>query len=257
MRIGAYQFAVTNNINHNYHRIQSAIQLTVQNGVKIIIFPECALTGYPPRDVKNASAVEFDKLDIVYKQLQDLVDEHLIHVLVGSIEKIDSSYYNSAMLFSPHRARRSYYKRALWGWDKDNFCIGQHTGIFDIDEWKIGVRICFEVRFPEFFRELYQENTDLNVILFYDVADKDDSERYELIKAHVRTRAVENVTYTLTVDTSSLYQTAPTMLYDRSGYGLCELERGKEGLLAFDLIKKELNFGEKGRKEVSEWLMKG
>ncbi len=34
-----------------------------------------------------------------------------------------------------------------------------------------GVRICYEVRFPKFFRELYKKSTDLNVILFYDVAE--------------------------------------------------------------------------------------
>ena len=54
-------------------------------------------------------------------------------------------------------------------------------------------RICYEIRFPEYFRELYVENTDLNVILFYDVSDRDNADRYDLIRAHVRMRAVENV----------------------------------------------------------------
>ena len=257
MRIGAYQFAVSGNIENNYHRIQRGIQQAIQKDVELLVFPECALTGYPPRDIKNASDVDFDKLSIIYEELQNVSDAHLLHIMIGSIEEINGLCYNAALLFAPHQERVAYHKRALWGWDKDNFCRGQKQGIFDINGWKIGVRICFEVRFPEFFRELYCENTDLNVIMFYDVSDKDDLDRYELIKAHIRTRAVENVTYTLAVDTCSSYQTAPTMLYDRSGYGLCELERNKEGLLIFDLSKEEMNFGEKGRKEVSDWLMKG
>lgn len=61
------------------------------------------------------------------------------------------------------------------------------------DDFKIGVRICFEVRFPEYFRELYKADTDFNVVIFYDVANKDDIERYELIKAHLKTRDVENI----------------------------------------------------------------
>lgn len=257
MRIGAYQFAVSSDLESNYHRIQAGIQQAVKNGVEFLVFPECALTGYPPRDIENASSVGFDKLNCIYEDLQNSADVHLLHVLVGSIDKIEGSCYNSALLFAPHRERRVYHKRALWGWDKDNFSKGQQQGIFDINGWRIGVRICFEVRFPEFFRELYRENTDLNVILFYDVADKDDLDRYDLIKAHARTRAVENVTHTLTVDTCSSYQTAPTMLFDRSGRTLCELERNQEGLLVFELSKKEMDFGEKGRKEVSDWLLKG
>lgn len=46
-----------------------------------------------------------------------------------------------------------YDKRALWGWDKDNFTPGEGGGIIEYGDIKIGIRICFEVRFPEYFRE--------------------------------------------------------------------------------------------------------
>ncbi len=48
MKIGAYQFAVTNNINHNMEIIKKAIIQASHEGVKLLAFPECALTGYPP-----------------------------------------------------------------------------------------------------------------------------------------------------------------------------------------------------------------
>ena len=101
---------------------------------------------------------------------------------------------------------------------------------------------------------MYQEHTDLNIVLFYDVSDYDDVERYELIKSHIRTRAVENVTYTLTVDAICPYQTAPTALYDKSGCSLVELERNQEKLLVYDFENAEPDFGELGRKEISDWL---
>lgn len=72
-------------------------------------------------------------------------------------------------MFHPDKQKLIYHKRALWGWDKDNFSIGDRDGVFEINGLKVGIRICFEVRFPEFFRELYREQTDLNIILFYDV----------------------------------------------------------------------------------------
>lgn len=101
---------------------------------------------------------------------------------------------------------------------------------------------------------MYQEHTDLNIVLFYDVSDYDDVERYELIKSHIRTRAVENVTYTLTVDAICPYQTAPTALYDKSGCSLVELERNQEKLLVYYFENAEPDFGELGRKEISDWL---
>jgi hypothetical protein len=34
--------------------------------------------------------------------------------------------------------------------------------------------ICFEIRFSEYFRELYKEQTGINIVIFYDVSDKND-----------------------------------------------------------------------------------
>lgn len=120
-----------------------------------------------------------------YEELQELADDNTINVIVGTITREDDKYYNSAIVFSPHQEKLIYHKRALWGWDRDNFNIGNRNGIFSIEGLKVGIRICFEVRFPEFFRELYKEHTDLNIILFYDVSDYDDVERYKMIKTHI------------------------------------------------------------------------
>lgn len=254
MRVGAYQFAITNDLNTNFTIISKAIVEAANVGVKLLVFPECALSGYPPHDIVNSSQVNYDELDSIYERIQVLVNKTGVHVIVGTIIKDEDKYYNSAAVFGPHKEMMYYSKRALWGWDKENFCVGKNDGIFFVEGLKIGVRICFEVRFPEYFRELYCEHTDLNIIFFYDVADNDDLQRYELIKGHVRTRAVENVTHTLTVNNISPYQTAPTAFYDKSGRTLVELERNRELLLVYDLKKKELDFGELGRKEISNQL---
>ncbi len=255
MRIGAYQFPVTNDIDKNYEIIEFAVKEAAREKVKLLVFPECALTGYPPRDLNSSSDVNFEKLNIIFDKLQQLSNLYNMFIFVGTISKVSKAFYNTAMIFSPFKGRQSYNKRALWGWDKDNFTVGEHDRTIEIDGWKIGIRICFEVRFPEFFRELYKQHTDLNVIMFYDVSDYDDMERYQIIKSHIMTRAVENVTYTLAVNTISPFQTAPTILYNQSGQVLLELERNRQGLLMYDLKKKELVFGEIGRKEISDWAM--
>jgi len=255
MRIGAYQFSVTSDVNSNFNKIEYAIHAAKEKQVKLLVFPECALTGYPPRDLKNSADVDFTKLDFIYNQLQQSCNLLDINVIVGTITQKDNKYYNTALFFSPFRERQSYKKRALWGWDKDNFEIGNDDGIFQVDDWKIGVRICFEIRFPEYFRELYKEQTDINIVMFYDVSDNNDVFRYEMIKSHIMTRAVENVTYTLSVNTISPFQTAPTILFGRSGQVLNEAVKNEEGLLVYDLERKEINFGETGRKEITDWLL--
>lgn len=254
MKIGAYQFAVTGNLEGNAKIIENVVIKAAEAGVKLLLFPECSLTGYPPRDIKNSAVVDFRKVSYVFEYLQRLVNERGISVVLGAITEERGKRFNSAVVFRPGQEKLIYSKRALWGWDQDNFSPGDQSGIFEIEGWKVGVRICFEVRFPEYFRELYRERTDLNLILFYDVADHDDPERYELIKAHVRTRAVENVAYTLSVDAIHPYQAAPTGIYDRSGYPLLELKRNREGMLLYDLANRDPDFGEQGRRQISDRL---
>lgn len=254
MKIGAYQFHVTGNIACNFQKIKLAITQAADEDIRVLVFPECALTGYPPRDIAKSAEVDFDKVHACCDELGRLAVLHNMYLIVGSITEADGKCFNSAMIFTPDSERTVYQKRALWGWDQDNFCPGNKSGVMVIDGVKIGIRICFEVRFPEYFRELYLRNTNLNIILFYDVSNRDDMGRYDLIKGHIRTRAVENVCHTLSVNTIAPYQTAPSGLYDMSGTVVCELERNKEGMLVYDLQPGELDFGERGRKDISDDL---
>ena len=136
--------------------------------------------------------------------------------------------------------------------DRDNFTEGQNGGIFEIGGITIGVRICFEIRFPEYFCELYKQRTDLNVVLFYDVSDVDDHDRYNMIKGHLQTCAVENVTIVISVDSIKPFQTAPTVVIGKSGEIIKECDRNKTELLIYDFEKSVDDFGEQGRREISD-----
>lgn len=254
MKIGAYQFAVGSNITDNFHAVCRGIEAAARQNIRLLVFPECALTGYPPRNIKSAADINFEELSAAYQAIEKMSKKYDMYILVGTNTTEQKRYYNSAMLISPCKTTEIYHKRALWGWDKDNFTIGNKEGIFEIEGIKIGVRICFEVRYPEYFRELYRENTALNIILFCDVADSDDIERYVLIKSHIRTRAVENVTYTMSVNSICPYQTAPTGIFNKSGRTINELKRNQEDLLIYHFENIADDFGEKGRRSISDVL---
>ena len=243
MKLSAFQFSVTGNVGENLKIIKAAAVRAAGEGVRLLAFPECALTGYPPRNIPSSAAVDFGRLETAYGELQDLADKLGINLILGTVTQSAQRIRNTALILRPGLPPLMYHKRALWGWDRDNFVPGNEMGVVEIDGVRVGVRICFEVRFPEFFRELYQQHTDLNVILFYDVTDGDKNSRYDLLRGHIRTRAVENVCYTLSVNTSGPSQSAPTMLVNRSGAVLAEAERDREELLLFDLTPYPRNWG--------------
>ena len=256
MKIGACQFAVSGNMDENFRRMEAAIRHAHRSGVRLLAFPECALTGYPPRDIPCAAAVDFDALQQLHRKLKALSAECGMHIICGSMLQKGGGIYNAALLFSPGYAPRIYCKRALWGWDRENFQPGAESGVFEINGLRMGLRICYEIRFPEYFRELYAADTALNIVLFYDVSDADDTDRYDLIKSHIRTRAVENVCPLLSVNAIHPHQSAPSLCCDASGRVLQELPRNAEGLLVQDFLPSTPDFGEAGRREISDMLVK-
>lgn len=255
MKIAAYQFKITKNIRSNLSTIENAVTEAKRKDVNLIIFPECCLTGYPPRDIECADFVDFGEVEKACNKIQKLANELTICMIIGTIYKEQNRIFNRAILFQPNQESTYYDKRALYGWDSDNFENGNAQGIFEIQGIKIGVRICFEIRFPEYFRELYRERTDINIVLFYDVSDTENTQRYEMIKGHIQTRAVENVTTTISVNAISPYQTAPTAVFDKSGVICEECIRNREEMLTFDYVKEDDNFGETGRRIISDQLL--
>ena len=254
MRLAAYQFAVCGDLQKNTEKIKVAIEKAAAEKADFIAFPECALSGYPPTDLASSKDFDYKALSAVLRELQELSDAHKITILVGSIA-FDEKYVNRAFLIAPKRDIRHYDKRALYGYDSDNFERGNDDGIFEIKDYKVGIRICFEARFPEYFRELYKANTDLDIVIFYAVSDFDDKEKYDVLRSHLISRAAENVTPIFAVDAITPFQSAPTCFINASGRVLKEAERNKEELLFYDFEKSDLNFGEIGRKRESDRLL--
>ena len=256
MRIGIYQFDTSSKIEENFNNIKEAIIEGSKQNVRLMIFHECALCGYPPIETPSVKQIDFEIVHIYLEKIRQLARQYNMYIGVGTIRKEDDKYYNSVQLIDHSGTyMEPYDKRALWGWDTDNFKKGGNNGIYLIDGIKIGVRICYEVRFPEYFRELFKSNVELGFVCFCDVSDTENEDRYNIIKSHLITRAVENVMTIVSVNGISKYQTAPTGVFDPDGKVILEAARNVKSLLIYDYLKPETNFGALGRLKHSQELV--
>jgi len=259
MRIGAFQFRASDNLRENHVKITAAIEQAAKENVRLLVFQECATCGYPPMERPDVESIDFRALRNHVEGIATLAQKHDIYIAIGTIIKKDEHVFNSTQLIDPQgKTLGTYDKRALWGWDTEmlsNFRRGSEKGIFSIDGIKVGFRICFEVRFPEYFRELYKEDVKLCFVSFCDVSREDDPGRFDLIKAHLRTRAVENIMTVVSVNSTSKFQTAPTAVIDHNGLVVLEAPKDREHLLVYEYTEPKSDFGIEGRKANNDVLI--
>jgi len=248
LKVGVFQFSASNDIKKNFKIMTDAIVSAKNENVRLLVFQECAACGYPPVETDNIDNMDFDVIKEEMGKIARLARRYGMYIAVGTIRQENCKYYNSIQLINPEgEFVSSYDKRALWGWDSDNFEKGSDMGIYQIDNIKVGFRICFEVRFPEYFRELFLEGVSLCFVSFCDVSEMDSAERYNIIKSHLITRAVENVMSIISVNSISKFQTAPTAVIDHNGRIIAEATKNQNYLLLYDYEPAEITFGMNGR----------
>jgi len=254
VRIACYPFASSGDMRENLRHIRTGVQAAAEAGARLVCFHECALTGYPPVEAEIENITE-EKVSAGIRTVTDLAREYGLCVLAGTVLYDGGKRYNSTLAFDENGKQICRYdKQALWGWDAENFVPGDGGGVFELDGMKIGVRICFDVRFPELFRPFFRENVPLCIMPFSDTAQTPDPERRQIIAGHLRTRCAENVMQIISVNSLSRYSAAPTAWINQNGRIL--KETGGESLLLCDVGVPEEDFGMQGRKYNAEKFMK-
>jgi len=247
MKTAVFQFGSTKDMHCNFAAIKRAIAQASEKKVRLLVFHECAACGYPPIET-DINTIDFHALDTSIAEIQKLAKEHAMYIALGTIRKEGAKNYNSILLLNPNGEIMGHHdKRALWGWDVNNFAKGNSLGVFEIDNIIVGFRICFEIRFPEYFRELFKAKAQLCFVSFSDVSEKESLGRYETIKSHLLTRAVENVMTVVSVNSISKFQTAPTAVFDINGMVVNEAPKNEEHLLVYDYAPPEIGYSARGR----------
>lgn len=248
IRVGAFQFPAQANIIENKNQIIRAMKEAAHSGVRLLLTQECALCGYPPIERKDLSDINQHELLDAMKEISFTARDLDLFIALGSIEIQEDRAFNVVHMISPQGdIIETYGKRALWGWDVDHFKRGESKGVVEIDGIKIGMRICFEVRFPELFRELYAEHVDVCLVSFADVGPIEQKTKMEVIQSHLISRASENIMYVVSANSTSDYQLAPTCFIDPNGYMIQKAKEDEVALIYGDLLIETPSFGQKGR----------
>ena len=153
------------------------------SGADLYMLPELWNTGFFAFD-KNA---ENDGGETVLA-LSSLSKKHNAYIFGSIVERNADKLYNTAFLFDRNgNICAKYAKRHLFNKEKDYLSCGDNICVCDTEFGKIGFSICYDLRFPEHFREMIDKGAE--IFLNCSAWPKSRLEHFMLLN---RTRALEN-----------------------------------------------------------------
>jgi 5-aminopentanamidase len=135
----------------NNQAILDRLKAAAQNGAQVIVFPECAVTGYCFDSLEEA----MPEAETIPGAATDLIGraakEHHCTVVAGMLERAGDKVYNAAAVVAPHGVLGSYRKVHLPYLGVDRFVTPGDSPfpLFAIPGGQLGINICYDCSFPE------------------------------------------------------------------------------------------------------------
>jgi predicted amidohydrolase len=147
--VAAAQMKFRASITENVTWMTEVIHTSAGRGVELILFPECAVTGYHC----DFDAVSPSQVQAALQSISRAARTAGCHVLVGSPTYSDRNRFNSLVVFD-RRGRKvfCYSKIHLTGRDALFFSPGNALAFFRVAGVQCTAIICHERRYPELVR---------------------------------------------------------------------------------------------------------
>jgi predicted amidohydrolase len=181
----------------NLEKILFRIQEAADKGVQLIVFPECALSGYFFRSREEALSCAETIPGPATDKTADLCRKLGVYVVFGLLEIDNGKLYNAAALVGPEGLAGSYRKTHIPMDGADRFVEpgDKPFEVFHTPIANIGILICHDLTFPESARVLMLQGADIIVV------PTNWPRKFDIVSRHmVNTRAVENFVHIVACD---------------------------------------------------------
>lgn len=184
-------------VAENLETIRTHLVTAAGQGAHLVVFPECALSGYgfSSRDEGKACAVETDGPEL--NSLAATCEEHRVYCVLGLLERDGDGLFNAAALIGPAGLVGVYRKVHLPYLGVDMFVDpgDRPFAVHDAGGIRIGMHICYDASFPEAGRVLSVLGADLLVLPTNWPAYSEPTAEHV-----IPARAIENTVYVMAVN---------------------------------------------------------
>jgi predicted amidohydrolase len=201
--------------------------------VQVLLTPECALTGYPP------ALGHWQHGPPDWCQVGDLEDDLLtaarhagLTLVLGTSSPGPDGISNDA-LAGPDPAPVRYRKRHLTEADTLCFAAGRQPGWIDAHGWRLGLGICYDLRFDDVWADLARADCDAFLCIAHMAGpDCDPGVKAAVVPQVIATRAMGWATPLAFCSTTAADNWVSSGLWDARGVATHRADASGEHLLA-------------------------
>lgn len=150
VRVGIAQInALVGDLAGNARLVLEAARKAYQQGARVLVTPELALTGYPPEDLLLRPAFVERCEATLHSLCADLSSLQGMHVVVGHVCQSPGGLRNAASVLADGQVLATYHKKELPNYsvfdEKRYFVPGGEPVSFSVDGVRFAVNICEDI----------------------------------------------------------------------------------------------------------------
>lgn len=190
LRVATVQMRSTRVLAENIAATKKHLERCARDGVRLVVFPECSVTGY--FDVDYIKRFTSDQLADAERQIAEACREHQIYAIVGMPWREGGKLYNSAIVIDPEgKVVERYHKLHLAEAWPDG---GDHLSVFKVDGVPCSIIICHDERYPELVRLPVLAGSRCVFVISHESGLKEEK-KINPYRAQLQARAVENTVF--------------------------------------------------------------
>lgn len=239
IRIASCQFPISSSIATNLQWISEQMIESSLKKASVVHFPECGLSGYPGPDMESLDNLDWDELHRATVSIMVLAKELGLWVILGSIHPVNGNKPHNSLyvINSDGELVDRYDKRFCTSGDLNFFSPGDHFVNFDINGVNCGLLICYDIRFPELYREYRKLGTDVIFQSFHNARQQKGSIHPIIMHITAQTRAATNFFY-MSLTNSSAAESWPCYFITPDGLIQNKLTLNAPGIMISDVDTK-------------------
>lgn len=202
VKIAAIQMASGPYVSANLSEAERLIEVAANQGAKLVVLPEYfAIMGL--KEIDKVTVREEAGKGPIQNFLSKMAKKHGIWLIGGSVPMVSNfpnKVRNSCLVYNDKGVQVARYDKIhLFGLDLGNehyheentIESGDTVTVVDTPFGKIGLSICYDLRFPELYRAMGEVNIIVIPSAFTDTTGKAHWESL------IRARAIENLSYVI------------------------------------------------------------